>query len=772
MSLLTAKSKVAPIKQLTMPRLELCAAVLGAKLLQAVTKALAKLDLTCEIFGWTDATIVLNWLSEVPRQWNVFVSNRVNKVQEVIPRARWFHVRTLENPADIGTRGLEPSQLQDCELWWQGPTWLKAELLVIPEQPPSVMGEPSERRKDAIIAFTATTDESGGQPGLIKVSNFSSFGKLARIMSFVFRLARAILYKDRTQNPSMDYVKAVKFLVRAEQQEHYSEELKLMSKGKALPVNHNLSQVYPFLDKEDNLLKVGGRLAYGEHLAESLRYQMLVPKQSKLALLIIRDVHERFYHAGAQTCVSEIRRRFWICGVKTMVRLCIHSCVTCFRFNSRPIQPLMADLPKERITPSPPFTHCGIDFAGPFAIKTTTNAQEKAYLSVFVCFSTKAVHLEVVPDLSGGACVRALRRFAARRGAPKHMYSDNGTNFMGTRREMAELQQVLDKSFGSYSMPNAAIDIGATWSTIPPGAPHWGGLWEAGVKSAKTHLKKVIGKHVLSYEELETIFCEVEAILNSRPLVEASSDPTDLTALTANMLVGGKKFDYLPLNTPSAIPANLPEQDMVHPQRRWKHIQSVVATFWKRWSREYLSTLQTRKKWRQERENLKEGDLVLVTSENYPPLQWPLGRVVRIYTGNDDVCRAATIRTAKGTFNRPVVKLRRIPINPERDEVTDQGAEGEVSSSIDHVTSQQDGQPISEPNGKVSSPIDHVTSQRDGQTIPETECDVSEPVDHTANPSDGQSIGENVQTTSLATPKRKRGRPRKKTTEVVVSTQQ
>ena len=211
---------------------------------------------------------------------------------------------------------------------------------------------------------------------------------------------------------------------------------------------------------------------------------------------------------------------------------------------------------------------------------------------------------------------------------------------------------------------------------------------------------------------------------------------------------------------------------MVHPQRRWKHIQSVVATFWKRWSREYLSTLQTRKKWRQERENLKEGDLVLVTSENYPHLQWPLGRVVRIYTGNDDVCRAATIRTAKGTFNRPVVKLRRLPINPERDEVTDQGAEGEVSSSIDHVTSQQDGQPISEPNGKVSSPIDHVTSQRDGQSIPETECDVSKPVDHTANPSDGQSIGESEQVNPLVTPKRKRGRPKKKTTEVVVPTQQ
>ncbi len=158
------------------------------------------------------------------------------------------------------------------------------------------------------------------------------------------------------------------------------------------------------------------------------------------------------------------------------------------------------------------------------------------------------------------------------------MYSDNGTNFVGTRKELTALQEVLDTTFGREAMPQAAAEIGITWSTIPPGAPHWGGLWEAGIKSAKGHLRRIMGKSSFTFEELATVLCEIEAVLNSRPMVQVTDDPSDLAAITPGMLSGSKSTKYLPLAVPTAIEKRMPTE-IEHPQKRWSHILNLVSVF-------------------------------------------------------------------------------------------------------------------------------------------------------------------------------------------------
>ena len=223
----------------------------------------------------------------------------------------------------------------------------------------------------------------------------------------------------------------------------------------------------------------------------------------------------------------------------------------------------MGDLSEERITPSPPFTNTGVDFTGSFIVKDfQTKETFKCYMAMFVCFSTKAIHLELVSSLSTPACTAALRRFVSRRGAPVHIYSDNGTNFVGTANELKLLEEILSREYSKESLPNLATDLGSQWLMIPPGSPHWGGLWELGIKAAKRHLKKTMGTNVLNYEELATLICDIEAILNSRPLIEASDDPNDDTVLTPAMLVNGKEFRYLPV-PPTISSFNLNEEDPV-----------------------------------------------------------------------------------------------------------------------------------------------------------------------------------------------------------------
>ena len=429
-----------------------------------------------------------------------------------------------------------------------------------------------------------------------------------------------------------------------------------MRNDKQVPPGHGLRKLNPILH-DDGTIRVGGRLTHAALPEETVR-PFLLPSHSTLSKLIVKHIHQKLYHAGAGPVKVELRSKFWITGATSLIRKTIHDCFRCARYNAKPIIPLMGDLPQARVQPSAPFTHCGLDFAGPFYIHNSeVSATEKAYLLVLVCFSTKAVHLEVTEGLAIHDTLSALKRFIARRGVPEYLYSDNGTGLMGTKRTLSEFKDIFIQKWGDKTLHQHVLDLGLNWQAIPPSGPHMGGIWEAAVKSAKGLLKRTFGKTTLTYTQLQTAMCEIESILNSRPLAAVSDDEVDLIALTPAMLLNGFRHRLFPV-----LPARKPAQLSVskYPIQRYRYMQSLICEFWKRWQDEYLAILQTRAKFHKRTPNLKVGELVLIADDNHPPSEWPLGRITHVYPGKDGIVRVVTVHTQKGPFDRPVVKLRRL----------------------------------------------------------------------------------------------------------------
>ncbi len=282
--------------------------------------------------------------------------------------------------------------------------------------------------------------------------------------------------------------------------------------------------------------------------------------------------------------------------------------------------PIMGDLPAEQLSATRSFSHVGLDFGGRIYTKVSNTNLDKSYIALFVCMATKANHIELVSYLTTMACIAALKRFTSRRGLPAPTFSDNGTNFVGARIELSALQDILEKE-SSNSLASYSSSKGVTWLMIPPRAPNFGGQWEAGIKSCKNLLRKVIGKQTLPFEELYTVFTQVEAALNPRPLSPMSSDPNDFEFLTPGHFIIGSSLDALP----EPYVANDKWQASTLPQR-WKLTQQITQSFWKRWHLEYFYNLRQRTKWRKETANFEVGDLMLIEEDNSPSITWPRGR--------------------------------------------------------------------------------------------------------------------------------------------------
>ncbi|XP_059059534.1 uncharacterized protein LOC131852816 [Achroia grisella] len=308
----------------------------------------------------------------------------------------------------------------------------------------------------------------------------------------------------------------------------------------------------------------------------------------------------------------------------------------------------MGNLPSVRTNATFPFHASGTDFAGPFMIsskKGRGNRITKCYLCLFVCLSTRAVHLEVVGDLSSQAFILCLRRFVARRGKPQTIYCDNGTNFVGANNELGKIIRSSRDSVIDF-----ANSEGISFKFSPAYSPHFGGVWEAGVKAAKYHLKKVAGNISLTFEELSTLFTQIEAILNSRPLSPLSSDPLDLNPLTPGHFLIGRPL------------ASLPHAAAEEANSNFYMIEKLRLHFWERWSKEFVAELQQRTRWKSGTGDPKVGDMVLLRNENIPPQSWRLGRVTKLHHGADNICRVVDIYTARGTIRRAVRYIVKLPV--------------------------------------------------------------------------------------------------------------
>jgi hypothetical protein len=507
-----SKTRVAPARQFSLPRLELCGSVLLAQLITTVKNAI-NFPVT-RVRAWTDSTVVLGWLRKSPSLLQTFVTNRVTEATSHIPIESWIHIAGIENPADCASRGLTPDELLNHSLWWNGPSWLKDDTLTSnePSLTPDEQDEISREERKTVTVHAAFP--SFDFPLL---DRYSSLQRISRITCWILRFKRNSMVKTqnralRSEVEPLTYQEqhtALLILVQKTQQQSFPNEMKGLLEYGSVSTTSSLLRLNPFLD-EHGILRVGGRLRHPE-LPPDQKHNMLLPRHSRLTSLIIWDRHISNCHAGPQQLQSIIQQ-FWIIRARDAVRFQLRKCLKCTRHSAKTMQQFMGDLPSSRV-----------DYAGPSLLRTMaprSKIEIKCYLAIFVCFVTRAVHLEVVSSLSTDHFIAALRRFISRRGRPAHIYSDCGTNFVGAAKELTKLLQQSQNQ-----LADTLSKDGIQWHFNPPGAPHFGGLWEAGVKSVKYHLHRIIGPTKLTFEEMTTLMTQIEACLKSRPLTKLPMIP-------------------------------------------------------------------------------------------------------------------------------------------------------------------------------------------------------------------------------------------------------
>ena len=666
-SLLTSKTRVAPLKPMTIPRLELMAARILAQLMETAKEAIKSHIEITDCYYWSDSMTALQWIQN-KGEWKQFVRSRVNEILGATKKDRWRHCPGEINPADIGSRGMKAEDLKDSKLWWEGPQFLTDPSLEWPEfmHNEEDLSESVEcERKVTTLAVQAKEIQNVGN--VIDINRYSSVLKLLRVTALVIRFVRNLSAKRRGSE------KIVGNLGREEL--FHAESLWIRSVQESLKQQKNYQQLVRELRvyEDDGILRARGRLNRSD-LPQETKNPILLSRYHKFTEMIILDCHKFVHHSGVSATLTELRTRFWVLKGRQLVKVLLHRCVTCRRQEGKPYDtPVTADLPEFRVRQAPPFSWVGVDFAGPLLVKGLGGDMVKSYIALFTCCISRAVHLELVGDLGVPSFLRCFRRFTARRGTPVLMISDNAKTFKTTGKN---LKQLYNHPEVRTELERKKVEWKLEWKFILERAPNWGGFYERLVGLTKRCLKKVLGNARLNHDELHTILVEIEGTLNARPLTYVGSE-LEREILTPAHLLYGRNINSLP-DYP------IEEEDFKEKDlgARYKYLTERLVHFWSRWKSEYLVNLREhhRSDSKVGKNFVRVGDIVLLGDDIHKKRNdWKLGVVQECIKGKDNEVRGAKVRV-KGmkkplVLSRPVQKLFPIEVRNENEQAESQSRE-------------------------------------------------------------------------------------------------
>ena len=520
---------------------------------------------------------------------------------------------------------------------------------------------------------------------LIDVTRFSSYRKLLRVTAYVLLFIEK-MKSSINRNSSISCVsvaadsnhilspnlinEAEIILIRQTQRKHLFNIVEFFeNNNKSVPTI--VKQLRLFMSNA-NLVRSAGRIG-NSNLNEATKQPVLLPENSLLAELIVRDIHERNLHCGVSEVLAHLREHYWMPRGRQRIKSILRKCFTCLKVQGKPFKaPMMPDLPEDRVNQTKPFEITGVDYTGAISVKSG-NSIIKAYIVLFTCMVTRASHLEVVTSISERDFIDAFIKFTSRRGHPRIMYSDNASNFSSAAKTSENI--VKNDKFIS--------DFRIKWKFITARAPFQGGAWERLIGMTKNSLKKVVGNALLELSELQVIITQIEARLNDHPLTYITNDVSDNLPLTPSHLLSGGKLQTVNIFNTDEL--DDPSYNSTHSNlnRRNLFCQKLLNDFWSRWKREYLTSLRERFNNSMHKDNLiKVGQIVLI-HDDCPRVFWKLGKIINTFPGTDGLIRSASLKTEKGILERPITKLYPLEILVEECAADTNSSDGNTSDNND-----------------------------------------------------------------------------------------
>ena len=651
-SFLFAKSKLAPLSkhnEHSVPTLELLGVILALKCLPTILEAYSNIQFQFININ-VDAQVVLNWLlTKETKVKSKFVRNRVLEADSLkteifskfkIPIVHHY-VNTVENPADMITRGLTYSLfLKKLKFWLEGPEWLSNNFENWPQFPLLSISPDHKKR----VSTTCTIQVNKVNTGIVNINNFSNFEKLLKTTGYFFKLVSKIKGYDPK-------IKSIEYWVKIAQSEYFAKEISFLkesannlnNKNKVPPLVLNLNL---FLDN-NGILRSRGRISKCLYFNFDIHNPILLPKEHRFTSLLIMYCHLKVQHLGVGTTLNYLRELgYWIPKGRSAVKTELSSCITCKKYNALAFKyPKFTDMPKHHMNLVKPFQHVGIDYTGHFwVIDEVSGKNTKMFILVFTCLNIRAVHFELLPDMSTKNFLLAFQRFSNIYAIPQYLYSDNAKQFLkgGCMLENSLKSKEVQAELENCNIKHVKIPLYSAWV---------GSAWERLIRVLKNCLYKTIGRSKLTYFELLTTLSNIQLAINSRPLTYRSSTER-LEFITPNSFIKLHGNSSLILrgddNEIWVDDTNQPSLE-----RTVEIQEEIIENFKKLWYESYLLSLRehSRNLYQSRWENrIKVGDIVLIKAFNKPRPFWIMGKVLELVVGFDGNVRSVKLKQANGSI--------------------------------------------------------------------------------------------------------------------------